>query len=85
MCNSCSNLGSRADIRRDSKGKMLVLTVSKIPEALVERDGKQYRWTLPHFDLHGHGKVTAEEAALDEDILDKIFGLEGQGILVEQH
>ena len=35
VCNGCSNLRSRADIRRDSSTeKMLVFTVSKIPDAL---------------------------------------------------
>ena len=34
MCNGCSNLRSRGDIRRDSREEKLVLTVSKIPEAL---------------------------------------------------
>ncbi len=56
-----------------------------IPKEFVERDGKQYRWTMPHFILPGKGKVTAEEAALDEETLKQIFAMEGQGLLVEQH
>jgi hypothetical protein len=54
-----------------------------IPEKLVEFEGKEYKWAVPHFRHKGE-VIKAEDAAIDEDILKDILSIKGQGILIEQ-
>ncbi len=75
----------------DALGKGLTaLEVSKeekkleIPKELVERENKEYKWKVAAFHLKGYGKVTAEQAATDDKIIDAILEMKGQQILIEQ-
>lgn len=75
----------------DLKGKVTETAIGDkkeelptIPAEKVEKDGKQYAWQLPHFVLPIYGKVTAEEAALSDEMIDLILKFPGQGILKEQ-
>ena len=60
------------------------VVVPTIPEKPVSYGKKKYKWMLPVFSLPGVGRVTAEEAATDEETVKKILEIEGQGILREQ-
>lgn len=51
----------------------------------VKHADKEYRFAVPSFVLAEHGKLTAEEAASTESIIEDILKIEGQGILVEVH
>jgi hypothetical protein len=55
-----------------------------IPKKGVKVKGKTYKFAAAHF--HFDGKyVIADDAALDNELLENIVSIEGQGILVEQH
>lgn len=55
------------------------------PKKFVEHNKKNYKWAVAQFRLPGRDKVMAEDAALDEELIDEILAIEGQGILTEQH
>ena len=56
----------------------------QIPTDPVEVGGKKYKFQVATFRLAGdHTVYTAEEAALDEDLLSQILCIEGQGMLKE--
>jgi hypothetical protein len=56
-----------------------------IPEELVERKKKKYKWAFPTFRLLGDPTLyIAAEAALDDTIIDKLLAISGQNVLVEQ-
>lgn len=61
-----------------------------VPKDAVSIDGKQYQFQLAHFTLPGDAEkgieplyVKSEEAAVDEEILQRILSIKGQGILKE--
>ena len=56
-----------------------------IPEEPVKYDGKSYKFQVAHFHIPGEEtlKITAEEAATDEEVISKILNIKGQGILKE--
>jgi len=56
----------------------------KIPAALVKSGNKNYKWAVPHFKFSGSDEViTAEDAATDKALIEKIIAIPGQGILVQ--
>jgi hypothetical protein len=56
----------------------------EIPKDAIKQGDKEYKFQVAHFMIPGRGQVTAEEAALDEDIIKAILAIPGQGILKEQ-
>lgn len=55
----------------------------KVPEKAVSFNKKQYKFTLAQFIMPGRGKMLAEDAMTDKDIIAEIIAIEGQGILKE--
>ncbi len=61
------------------------VTKPTIPEELVERKKKKYKWAFPTFRLLGDPTLyIAAEAALDDTIIDKVLAIPGQNVLIEQ-
>ena len=70
--------GKMAETKLDEK-----VELPAIPKEPVKRDGKEYAWQVAIMTLPIHGKVTAAEAALSEEIITLILSTKGQGILKE--
>ena len=54
-----------------------------LPTDPIEINGKKYKWLVPVFHIDGFGRTTAEEASIDDDILEAIVAIAGQGLLKE--
>lgn len=54
-----------------------------IPKKALTVGEKKYKFTVPHFKHNGQ-YITAEDAAIQPELLAEIAGIEGQGILKEQ-
>jgi len=72
----------------DLKGSQLaekaeVKAKPKVPKKNVTVGKKEYKWRLAHF-IFDNAYVTAEDAALDKDLIAKILAVPGQEILIEQ-
>jgi hypothetical protein len=55
-----------------------------IPTKAIKVGDKKYKFTVARFKLAGEN-INAEDAALDNSILEQIVSINGQGILKEQH
>lgn len=56
----------------------------KVPKELVKSGNKNYKWAVPHFKFPGKDEViTAEDAATDKAMIEKILAIPGQGLLVQ--
>lgn len=56
----------------------------KIPKDTVKSAKKEFKWAVPHFRFK-EKYFTADDASIDQKLIDEIVAIEGQGILVEVH